>query len=568
MARYKFSKEELSFIEDSCIPYAVYQFVDKKVVTLGLSRGFMDLFGFDDKEKAYHTMDNDMYCDTHEADKVYLEEAAVSFALGKTKYDVSYRSKIKGKYHTIRAIGHHKYVDGIQLAYVWYIDEGEIDGYQKKDVVSYSSIANALSSDYMYLYYVNLDDDSFVEYSFNSSKNSLTAERRGTNFFARSRKDALELLYPYDIEDFLNVFYKDKILEAIDNEGSFNHSYRLLIDGNPVFVNMKAVRMLYDSNNMIIGVNNVDSQMRQREEIERINDERTIYLRMKALSGDFIAIYTVDPVTGNYSEFSASSYYEDLDLDKKGENFFEKARHDSASALYKDDIDRFNKVFTKENVLKTIDSNGIFMVNYRLITNGEVHNVSLKAAKVVEKDGEKIIIGVVNIDNQVKQEQEYAYNLRIAKERADMDALTGLKNKHAYVDVVAEIDEKIDNKEPVEFGIVVCDVNDLKHINDTKGHTAGDDYLKKAASVICNVFQKSPVFRVGGDEFAVIVQGHDYKYIYRLLGKLRDLNEHSLETGGIVIACGMAKYKNDRRVAAVFERADISMYENKKELKL
>ena len=54
-----------------------------------------------------------------------------------------------------------------------------------------------------------------------------------------------------------------------------------------------------------------------------------------------------------------------------------------------------------------------------------------------------------------------------------------------------------------EFAIVVCDVNGLKVINDTLGHKAGDEYILSASKMVCDIFQHSPVYRVGGDEFVV-----------------------------------------------------------------
>ena len=98
-------------------------------------------------------------------------------------------------------------------------------------------------------------------------------------------------------------------------------------------------------------------------------------------------------------------------------------------------------------------------------------------------------------------------------------------------------------------------------------HQYGDQYLKDACKIICDIFKHSPVFRIGGDEFAVISQGNDYEHMDQLLAKLRDHNEAALLGGGIVIACGMAKFEDDSCVAAVFGRADHNMYENKNSLK-
>ena len=119
----------------------------------------------------------------------------------------------------------------------------------------------------------------------------------------------------------------------------------------------------------------------------------------------------------------------------------------------------------------------------------------------------------------------------------------------------------------LEFAIVILDVNDLKKINDTEGHNAGDQYIKDACKIICEIFKHSPVFRVGGDEFAIIAQGSDYNCIDELVKQVYEHNMEAKNSGGIVIACGMAKHKDEDSVAPVFERADQNMYDNKNELK-
>lgn len=81
------------------------------------------------------------------------------------------------------------------------------------------------------------------------------------------------------------------------------------------------------------------------------------------------------------------------------------------------------------------------------------------------------------------------------------------------------------------------------------------------------IFKKSPVFRVGGDEFTVIAQGDDYANVETLVGKVAGHNAEAKRNGGIVIACGMSRYEEDASVAPVYERADHQMYKNKTSLK-
>jgi diguanylate cyclase (GGDEF)-like protein len=131
----------------------------------------------------------------------------------------------------------------------------------------------------------------------------------------------------------------------------------------------------------------------------------------------------------------------------------------------------------------------------------------------------------------------------------------------------ARIDRQIEENHQLPFAVVIFDVNDLKKVNDTAGHQAGDQYLREACKIICEIFKHSPVFRVGGNEFVVISQGEDYARVEELTALIEAHNKEALRSGGVVVACGMSRFDSDDSVAAVFERADRMMYENKSLLK-
>ena len=114
-----------------------------------------------------------------------------------------------------------------------------------------------------------------------------------------------------------------------------------------------------------------------------------------------------------------------------------------------------------------------------------------------------------------------------------------------------------------EFAITVLDVNNLKEINDTLGRKAGDECICSACKVICKIFKRSPVYRIGGDELAVISVDEDYEYLNELIDIVSKHNEDAIVNGGIVIACGSAKCSTENSVEEVFNQADKRMYENK-----
>jgi len=155
------------------------------------------------------------------------------------------------------------------------------------------------------------------------------------------------------------------------------------------------------------------------------------------------------------------------------------------------------------------------------------------------------------------------------EEMAYKDELTGIGNKHAYSRMKKTLNEEIKVGEVTELAIAVCDLNGLKTINDTKGHAEGDRYIREACCIICNTFAHSPVYRIGGDEFVVILRGRDFEHRENLLAQLDQSNTAKAATDGAIIAYGAADYEPgfDKTVETVFSRADVAMYRKKKELK-
>ncbi len=152
------------------------------------------------------------------------------------------------------------------------------------------------------------------------------------------------------------------------------------------------------------------------------------------------------------------------------------------------------------------------------------------------------------------------------------DGLTGVKNKTAYQETVANLEEKTRTGRP-EFAMIVFDINNLKTINDTQGHDFGDILIIDSCKLICKVFKRSPVYRIGGDEFVVILENDDFENYEELLARfntaLDDYNRHARPDGRISIARGIAIYEEnvDLTVSDVFKRADDAMYQNKIQMK-
>ncbi|MBE5920101.1 MAG: GGDEF domain-containing protein [Pseudobutyrivibrio ruminis] len=442
------------------------------------------------------------------------------------------------------------------------------EGQTSADSLTYNYIARALSEDYVDLFFVNMDTEDYVEYSPDGLNRDVSVEMRGQDFFRRLDYEYSRRVYADDIELMRNSFTKENILKMIDERGSYSITYRRMVQGVPTHVILKAVKVRSDRNHILIGINNIDAQIKERELIEKVKEERIMYSRVMSLAGDIFSIYLVDPDTEHYVCFNSTDELDEFNIPMENDNFFAESREKAKRIVHRDDLREFLSVFTKENVLTNIKNHGIFIHKYRFKLQDETIHVMLRATLVEENTGSKLIVGIMNIENQFMMEQEYAANLQAAEDKAFKDQLTGVKNKRAYVDEEERINLQIKTGYDFEFGIVVCDINGLKQINDTKGHQAGDAYIKEGCEIICDAFSRSPVFRIGGDEFVAIVQGKDYDHLNSRISKITKINSKNKKNDKVTIAVGYSLFgKNDKFVSDVFERADSVMYKNKKKMK-
>ena len=154
------------------------------------------------------------------------------------------------------------------------------------------------------------------------------------------------------------------------------------------------------------------------------------------------------------------------------------------------------------------------------------------------------------------------------------DPLTGIRNKTGYDKEVENIERELSGGMN-EIGVAMVDLNFLKKLNDNYGHDKGNVAIKTLSKIICNVFSHSPVFRIGGDEFVVILKGHDLEHIDELDTQFKEqLKEHQTNPyyaywERVSAAIGYAIYnpKQDSGYESLFKRADAEMYKAKKTMK-
>ena len=196
-------------------------------------------------------------------------------------------------------------------------------------------------------------------------------------------------------------------------------------------------------------------------------------------------------------------------------------------------------------------------------TDNEVEALSDAVVKMAEYMRE-YVTDVVSAEKKAANMQELA----------NRDALTGIRNKTAY-DYELKRMEALLREGETGIGLAMVDLNFLKKLNDTYGHEKGNLAIQKLCRMVCSIFDHSPVFRIGGDEFVIILRGSNYDHYAELEQQLRDemkalQEDKTLSPWEKVSASiGAAFYdpEKDDGLDSVFRRADQAMYENKISMK-
>ena len=198
------------------------------------------------------------------------------------------------------------------------------------------------------------------------------------------------------------------------------------------------------------------------------------------------------------------------------------------------------------------------VVNYSL--NGERINIHLQFSVMPghEEKWDLVLVSLVDITARKKAE---AYLEYLGKH----DALTKLRNRAYYVEEL----NRISRKGPWPLSVLAMDLNGLKLVNDSQGHTAGDSLLRRAGEVLqkAGTDMAGCIARVGGDEFIALLPGSDERMAHALkerIDSVLDLNNQFYPGQKLSLSIGIATCQNAAEVEHCVQLADQQMYAQKK----
>ncbi|SCY14251.1 diguanylate cyclase (GGDEF) domain-containing protein [Pseudobutyrivibrio sp. AR14] len=440
---------------------------------------------------------------------------------------------------------------------------------EKKEKEIHDHIASTMAKDYEAIFYIDIESGEYLTFAKSEKYMSINATALEKDFFQEAYDSIDECVFPED-KEYAKAFYnKETMLRNLEGKRSFSFKYRVMVYEKPRFF-LFTVMHDTSSKHLIFYEKDIDDEL-NAEKINKENQKKTITFGQiaESLASNYDAIYYVDIANSSYVNYMVSNIFGELEITKSGDDFFKESIENIPKIIHHQDRDAVCDFLNKDNLISLLDNQKDTSIDYRIIVNGKPRFTRMVVRKT--SDSTHFIVGVEDVDAEVKKQMQQLRALKTEKELARRDELTGVKNKTAYKELEESAQGNIDHgMDYLNFGLVVCDTNNLKQINDTLGHAAGDEYIRASARLLCDIFVHSPVFRVGGDEFVVFLRGNDYTQRHELMNQLHSqVLENKRIGAGVILAAGMSEYKpeTDCFVSDVFERADKEMYEDKQRLK-
>ena len=414
-----------------------------------------------------------------------------------------------------------------------------------------------MSTRYISIYHVDLNKDLFtIQQITKGLRNDVAEFAQKPQTFSNAIKNYIKIFVSDDDKDFVTeVFEKDFIINRFKNESNFSIRYK--VKPNPenqvyfeiYFVNASKSQ---DENIMVLAWRCVDEVMQRELEYQK-------FLKLE-----------LDDINKMYKEVLKFQSNGMLAFDAESKEFVMindaayKIFDISLEASEKEKIQQFRKKWSTQNAKRIfqkilalpIDSEP-YCFEFKVEHSDEKILNIMAQAKIIKSEYNKklILISLVDITEKIQIQEK----LRILSE---VDSLTKIPNRAFGEKRISEI-----LKTEGEGIFCILDVDNFKNVNDTYGHSIGDEVLKTIANTLTKAFRKQDlVFRLGGDEFAVFAEGiKSEREAKKLVTKF--INMLAKEEFGystkfkVTASIGIAfRLLTDETFDSIYVKADSAMY--------
>ena len=270
-----------------------------------------------------------------------------------------------------------------------------------QELEQYSDIANTLGDGFDNIYYVNIDDNSFIEFSAQGVMKTLDA-KMSLDFFEGLELALEKVVVREDWNAVRNFICKDNLLNALENDRAVSVAFRFLIDGQAVFYRLKAAKTPDSDNHIVVTLENVDEEETAKAERQAVANRDMAVI--SGLSDDFGCVVYVD-----YETLAEAHYRFDPLFERyipgwsKIDNFGKRLEILVNTLVHPADREAFCTATEPAKVLEMVDKEHMYFVNFRLQINGEDVYYQIKFVKD-ENFKNHVIAGFHSVDAETKRE--------------------------------------------------------------------------------------------------------------------------------------------------------------------
>ncbi len=570
-----FGREIYDFYEKSRIPMGICYVEDGRFRVHIISDGACRMYRSTREEMFARLNGPDPFVNIVEKEEML--KAVRAFSEKDEPYDVVFHEYVGAdrKLITVHCTGFHEHTaDGRRYSILLYDEVSDnvrrnLFKDEEKEIAERdrlrAEIDDAIARSYTSVIYVDTSNLTVHTVRLNRLGRKVE-ERLGEERGLRAVMDAYvsSLVCKEDARGVLRFGDIDFVMSRLKETNPLFHTYRTIRDGKIVYYRLKIIP-LDDGKKLVYGFEHFDDQM--REKLEREAERETQMALLAGLSCEYESVWLVD----------ASIHYGKLIRNNMGDtrssvvmNMVNEGSYEEILENYIEqyvvpgDRERMYSETSISSLLRNAMEDKLYHVNYsRINEEGERNYMQLVYSRVTDDMGvTRFVCGFRNVDEVIAEEKKKS----ILYSMAHIDSMTNLSNRRT-------IDEYMDSysgKKP-EDGLVFFsfDLNELKSVNDTYGHEAGDELIIGAAECIRSVLGGSgSIFRTGGDEYAAIITC-ERKERGRIINGLKDAFDRWRGKSGLSLSLSMGYVGADEQQGKTLEEmrreAEKRMYAQKSE---
>ena len=434
----------------------------------------------------------------------------------------------------------------------------EKEAAHQKEVEEQLAIINALSQGFRNVFVANLNEGTARAIRLADSYNVKAVRDvagHAFGFDAVVDRWVRETVHPDDKERIKKTLNVENIRQVFSTQDKYVGVYRNIEDGVQHYYQYD-FRRVGDTDIVVVGFQIVDSIIEEQERIKkrersleeaRLREEREHTEVVNSLSAIYSTIFRADIVTHEYEVLTSVPLMAQV-AQRKG-NFDDVKDMIIESFMepeFRQPMREFLDVDTLAHRLEKVNT---VAADYKAPTGQW-----MQARFIVKRrDEDGKAVEALYVARDVTEE-------KLMRRQAEYDSMTGVLNRGAFDQII-----NLMEKDKRDFALVIVDVDNFKNINDTCGHAAGDSVLKRVSKLLVEGFRSiDRVYRIGGDEFAVVMMDVTSKHAYTIGKKISAINKQLATRDGdapaVSLSVGAAFMDRENPGESLFKDADLALY--------